>query len=170
MRPDSFPDSSCRPTITVPTRGLTWFDMAALVISLGFFPVAVAAFYFLAIGGFPGGFAGSLIAAACVSAFVFLVGEARVSTRKIDVSSRGVTFHYVFNTEEGNWADLAPSPFLPQHGLWYLRRNRRSGSGREARTHALTLEQARAILSYPACPKWALNPAVSRALGIESPG
>lgn len=153
------------PRLTVVTRGWPWVGRVALLITIGFFPVATGMFYFLALGGFPGGLLGSVIAGAAVSCSVFVLIEALTDVRSIDITEAGVTFRYPFHSEYGAWGDLAPGPSPVWHGQWAIAR-RRTGNPRtgQERGHLIAVEQARVLLRYPACPKWALPESVSRQL------
>lgn len=153
------------PPLTVVTRGWPWFDRAAVLTMVGFFPVLTGMFYFLAIGGFPDGVVGSIVAAAGVCGSVFLLFEAMTHVRSIEITEAGVTFRYPFHSEYGAWGDLAPGPFPVSHGEWAIVR-RRAGKLRagQERGHRVTVEQARVLLSHPACPRWALPEPVCRQL------
>ena len=160
--PDALPPS---PGLVVPTRGLPFLEKGVITVAVGLFPLLAGMFYFLAIGRFPGGLTGCIIAAAVVSASVFVVGASRMFVRGIDVEEDGISFRYLFHSEYGSWSDLAPSPFAIKHGEWYLaRRNPGSHSNHRVRGYRLTIEQARAVLSFPACPKWTLPESVVREL------
>jgi len=153
-------------TITISTNGLTWFDWQMIGACILLFPLAFAMIYFLAIGGAPGGIIGALIAAAVICAVTFLLAEAIVSVRSIDINPSGMSFHYLFNTEQGSWEVLRPGPYPPKRGEWYVMRPRMTRSGPALRGHKLTLEQARAVVHYPSCPKWELDPLTAAALGL----
>lgn len=127
-----------------------------LVICLVGFPLAALAFYGLTIEGFPGGFTGSLVAAASSMAVAFLLVESILSVRSIEIAPWGVAFHYPFHTERGGWDDLRPSTRPPAHGEWYLFRSASGKSGRKLRSHRLTIEQTRLLLLSPYCPEWSL--------------
>ncbi len=155
------------PAVNVQTRGWTWIGKIMFLISVLFFPVYVLAFNYLTIGGFVGGLPGSMIAAAAASTTTYLLGLSSASVRSIEVSPAGVAFHYLFNTERGDWADLRPSSFPPNRGCWFIMRRRPSSQFLPVRGHRLTLEQSRAILTYPTCPRWVLPDGVERWIGLD---
>jgi hypothetical protein len=145
---------------------MTFFDRVLLAAMLGLFPLLASEFYFLAIGGFPGGLRGSLIVAAAISAFVYGLAESRISVRRVDISESGISFRYLFHSEYGSWSDLGPSPSFPVwHGMWQIQRRQTPTRLKPPlRGHLITVEQLRAVLTYPGCPHWALPESVEREL------
>jgi hypothetical protein len=155
--------------VSVQTAGWTWFDQTLQLTILAVSPVLILMLVFLPQPPYPTDFVQRIIAALVILAIADFSGEEIVSVRRVDIDSEGVAFNYPLHCEKGAWADLFPGPNPPQHGSWFVGRTRRRG-GRvlTPRAHRITLEQARAILSHPSCPKWDLEPAVESVLRLTS--
>lgn len=155
------------PILSIRTKGLVWADWVILGVFLLLLPVITLMLYYLAIGGFPGGFAGALIAGISVVIVTYVIVEARVSVRRIEINPYGITFRYPFRSEHGRWEDLHPSTLPMSHGTWWLVRRATVAGRPTIRGFRLTNEQARAVLQYPACPHWELPESVARAFSIH---
>lgn len=110
-----------------------------------------------------------LAAAGFLSLFDLLIAGL-VFVRRVEVDRGGVTFVYRFHRENGPWANLSPDSDPPFHGMWVIHRRRHHGlSFRRVpiRAHQVTLEQARATLSHPACRVWTISDRVSGKLGLN---
>lgn len=157
---------SLRP-ISVRAHGMTWWDKALQAVVLAVTPIAVVEVTIFAPPPYPIDFVPRLITALVLVAGADLFIEAMVSTRRVDIDSAGVTFHYLLHKERGAWKDLSPGVNPPGHGVWFVGRRRYSGPMMgllPVRGHLLTLEQARAVLSCPQRPRWDIDPGVLRTI------
>lgn len=155
--------------VVLPSRGLAWADWMVLLVLAILFPIAVGMLYFLAVGGFPGGLAGALLAAGAAVVATFLVVEDRISVRRIEFDPSGITFYYPFHRERVPWTAVTPREWPVNHGSWWLVRTSTLRGRPTIRGYRLTIEQARAVLNYPSCPKWNLSVGVARSLGLQAP-
>jgi hypothetical protein len=146
-----------------------WWDFGFLGISLVMWPVIAGMFYYLAIGGWPGGLKGAVVASAATVAGVFLLVESITLVRSVEIGSDGVRFRYLFHSEFGRWSDLQPGGLPVQHGEWFVVRRRYTTSRLpilrvKLRGHRLTVSMARAVLSSPYCPPMDLPESVRTIL------
>ncbi len=170
MRDDLGPriDQSGPAKLSVRTNGWTWFDRTWQLTVLAVSPLVIIMLAFLAQPPYPADFIPRLIGGVIILAFADILIEEIVSVRGVEIDREGVTFHYLFHRERGAWTDLFPDPSPPQHGSWFIGRLRHRRSQKTVRGHRVTLEQARAILTYPACPEWSLVPSVESSLGVRT--
>jgi hypothetical protein len=154
--------------LSVLTRGWTWFDRTLQIVVVAMSPPLFLILTVLPSPPYRFNFLYGLVETIAILAIVEIAGLEIVSVRRVDIDAAGVTFYYPFHRERGLWRDLFPGPDGPRHGGWFVGRNRRDRKGRvQIRGHRLTLEQARAILSYPLCPPWDIAPEVSAKLGLD---
>ncbi len=154
--------------VSVRAAGWTWLDRMIQVITLALFPVGLLMATVLAGPRFPDEFLQRVIVIASFLLGLDLTAEALGSVRKVTLDAEGIRFDYLLHKERGRWADLRPGPEPPVHGMWYLLRNLHNKSRRlPERSHQITLEQARAILSFPACPKWPIPEATLAQIGVR---
>jgi hypothetical protein len=164
----SSPAGSDSGVVVVRTVGWTWFDRALQVLIVAMFPVGVAVVFFLATPPVPSkdlipGLVGIMLFLVAVDVYA----EAIISVRQVKLDSSGVTFSYIFHSEHRKWEDLEPSRLSPRHGGWGVKSRYRGGRLIRTRGYAITIEQARALVDYPNCPKWDLPPETLQALGIS---
>jgi hypothetical protein len=145
-----------------------WTDKMTLALCIGGFPLLVLIFDRLAIGPFPGGLIGCVVAALAASCATFIFEQVVVSVKRIEIDEHGVKFKYLLRTEQGLWNELHASTRPPSHGEWYILRDRNQAQGQMPRSHRLSREQARALLTYRYCPKWDLPEALLK--WIQPPG
>jgi hypothetical protein len=145
------------------TRGF-WFIQAGVAIG---FPIAAFEVTSLASPRTLGGVLPVLVSllAACLTVDFLIVEFSDV--RAVEIDDDGVRFRYRFHSERGLWIDLSPGDIPVQAGMWTIKRRTRRDSGMPSRGHDVTIEQARAILSYPRCPKWRLNASTAQKLGLN---
>src|SRR5208282_2050247 len=150
------PDSSVPATnsVSVPTGGWTWFDRSAQLTVLVLLPLGIVMLAVISGPRYPVDFLPRALIAVIILVAVDVAYEGYLSVRRVDIDSRGVTFRYLFHSEFGFWYALGPSPRPPSHDMWAILRIRLTKGTRSIRGHWVTLEQARAILSHPACPEW----------------
>lgn len=157
--------------LIVPSGGLTINDLINLAAPfVVFLVVALIAFHFFgtrpALWFYP-----RLAILAAVIAGGFLAAEEISLVRRIELTADGVTFFYPVHREHCQWSRLEPSPHPLRMGNWAV--SRKSSHRGGGRAYVLALSQARALLAYPACPRWVLSPKVAASLGIpeiEPPG
>jgi hypothetical protein len=151
--------------VTIRTRGLTSVDLKIQMIVL--FGSALVLVDQLLLNWGKG--ADWLLVAVGITAAVAVVAEIALmgilSIRSVSVDDSGVTFRYPFYRRHGGWMDLTPSSKPISRGLWAI--FRRDSAGVE-RGHWVTLEQARAILGHPSCPRWPLPAEVRQSLGLTA--
>jgi hypothetical protein len=155
------------PLISVRTHGMTWWEKTWQIAVLASSPVVILMGTVVSQPPFPTDFVPRLIGVIVLIGAVDLLFEELVSVRRVDIDATGVTFHYLFHRERGIWLDLSPDLAPPSHGTWCLRRRRPAkGLFRHvpSRTHQITFEQARAVLSYPRRPRWDIDPEVLSAI------
>ena len=92
----------------------------------------------------------------------------KISVRRIEVDSIGVTFRFLFHNERASWSELSAGPPRITYGGWWVVRSweDRRGTNR-SRAYFVTIPQARAILASPDRPKWVIPEAVSKGLGVS---
>lgn len=165
------PGSSGGGLATIKTIGWTWLDKMIQVVTVLLFPVGVLFVIYLSGPKPPADLLPRLL-----GIVVFLLGldvfaESMSSVRQVRVDSTGVTFRYLFHSTHRDWPDLAPSNLVPQHGGWGVVSRYHNGRRvRLQRGYALTIEQARALVTHPNCPKWHLSEAIKQGLGVDSAG
>jgi hypothetical protein len=87
--------------------------------------------------------------------------------RCIDLDSRGVTFRFPFYRKYVLWADLEPWDHPAEGGAWWVTAPRKGLTvASNRRSYRLTLEQARAVMRFPARPHWELSSEVYGSLGL----
>jgi hypothetical protein len=152
--------------VSVKTGGFTFADFAQLAAILWIYPVGVLFVTFASGSRQASGLLGNAIGlGVAFLVFIFLVEEI-TSVRRIELKPSGVVFRYLFHSEERMWTDLEPGPPALWHGIWYLVSRQRNGQSARQRSFRLTAKQARAVVAYPACPKWNLPAAVASSLGV----
>ncbi len=154
--------------LCIKTKGIArgdWAIHAAMILG---FPVVVLFGVYLSGTQPPTDVLPKVVGAGIFVALLDLLIEELVSTRAIVLTASGVTFRYPFHSEYRQWSDLEPSQTPAQSGSWYVTSRRTSGHPSSARAFRLTIEQARAMLDYPACPKWTLPPIVISSLGAHA--
>jgi len=150
----------------IETGGWTWGDAMVQVTCVALYPVGVLFIVFLSGPQPPTNVLPQLVGIALFVAGVDLFVEALVSVRRVSLDAQGVSFRYLFHTERREWTDLEPSKLTPQHGGWGVISRYRGGHRAMQRAYALTLEQARAIVGHPNCPRWELPEAVRKGLNL----
>jgi hypothetical protein len=153
------------PSVVVRTRGLSASDRRVLRLSLSCSPV-VLLLMFLELPPFPQDLPQKLGSAVGVVAAAILLTEGLTSVRQVDIDERGVRFQYPFHKEFGSWEKLSYYPTYLEPNVWVISRARQ-GRRVSVRGHRVTKDQARAIVSYPSCPKWNLSPEVRQSLGLD---
>ncbi len=141
------------------------------VVVAGVFPLAVLMATALSGPRFPNEFPQRVIVIGAFLLVLDFTAEALGSVRKVTLDAEGIRFDYLLHTERGRWADMRPGADAPVHGMWYLLRNLHNNSRLlPERSHQITLERARAILSFPACPDWPIPEATLAQIGIRRNG
>ena len=93
--------------------------------------------------------------------------EAAFNLRRVVIDTQGVQFVYVLHRAKVRWAHLTPARRTPQGRT--LTFYRVDDSGMEKRSYFVTLEQAKAILTFPSRRKWELSHELAGHLGLVSP-
>jgi hypothetical protein len=152
-------------TVIVRTGGFTKNDLALLAAGAISAPIIFVMFVFLPIGGgLPDNWMGITVSVAFVAA-IMMFGDELVQVRRVEIGAQGVSFRFSIHTSFCRWAELFPYPGPPRAGVWAVE-SRKPGILR-GRWFRLTLDQSRALLSHPACPKWNLSPEVLFRLGMS---
>jgi hypothetical protein len=152
--------------IVIETGGWTWGDAMVQVTCVALYPVGALFAVFLSGPQPPADVLPRLLGFALFVAGVDLFVEALISVRRVSLDSQGVSFRYLFHTERREWTDLEPSKLTPRHGGWGVISRFRGGHRAMQRAYALTIEQARAIVGHPNCPRWDLPADVRKALNL----
>ena len=152
--------------IVIQTGGWTWGDAMLQLMLVALFPVGVLFIVFLSGPQPPTNVLPRIVGVALLWAGVDLFVEALVSVRRVSLDAQGVSFRYLFHTERREWTDLEPSKLTPRHGDWALISRFRAGRRTMQRAYAVTIEQARAIVGHPNCPKWDLPEDVRKGLNL----
>lgn len=152
----------------IKTNGIARVDWAIHAAMILAFPVVVLFVVYLSGTQPPTDVLPKVVGVAILLTLLDLLIEELVSTRAITLTASGVTFRYPFHSEYRQWSDLEPSQSPAQSGSWYVTSRRTLGHRSSARAFRLTIEQARAMLDYPACPKWTLPPTVTSSLGAHA--
>ncbi len=141
------------------------------VVILVLFPVGLLMVTALSGPRFPNDFLQRVIVIAAFLLGLDFTAEALGSLRKVTLDAEGIRFEYLLHKEQGRWADLRPGAEAPVHGMWYLLRNLHNNSRLlPERSHQITLEQARAVLSFPACPDWPIPDETLAQIGARRNG
>ncbi len=169
-RNSSAPPAPLAGLVVIRTTGLSWYDRMYIGVTL-----LMAAFYYSI-------FALYIITSFHVSLVVaylfltgillvyFLLGENLQGIRKVLISNRGVAFGYLLHTEFASWSELRMS-HSPQveaerrRGVYFFRSIVTRGRPRR-RHNFVTRDQARAILTHPACTIREIEPGVRVYLGL----
>lgn len=154
--------------VRVKTRGFTWNDWIVQVVVAIAVPFYLLLVFFVSASNVPLSALARLTFGLVAVAALELCLEGGLSVRAVIVEPSGVTFRYPFHSEKGTWEELSPAHRPVQHGIWYVLRKRPNSTRLSIRWHAVTPEQARAILNFPACPKWDLAESVSRSIGLTA--
>lgn len=153
-------------TPVVVRSGFTRGDRDVLVGVILLVPIGVAMWLFLPGPGgpvLPLRVSSVLVVLGVVGLLGFIIDEFS-QPRSIELSPDGVRFQYIIHHETRPWGDLEPRGKPYRRGEWWIiRRTPALGS---RRGYSLTLAQARALLMYPACPRWPLPPEVVRSLEL----
>jgi hypothetical protein len=151
-------------SLSIPSRGVRFFPFFWWATCAGF---AIAGLWLdLGVNPIPANDPGLLwlAIATLVGSMIFtdLLLEEYFSNRWIEISPSGVTGVYRFHRTIAPWSRLKPlSGGLPgQSGFLFDR-----GKGRRTQL-ILTYEQLRAIVDYPASPKWVFPPKVAKEIGL----
>lgn len=152
---------------TIKTLGWTWMDRMIQIVILCLFPIGI--YFVIVISGLrsPADVIPRLVGIIAVLSVLDLLAESITSVRQVEIRPDGVVFSFLLHRERRAWAELEPSTVPPEHGGWYVLSHSRNGKRTSQRGFRLTLEQARALLTYPASPKWTLIPSVALSLGIS---
>jgi hypothetical protein len=153
--------------LSIATRGLTWFDWVWQATVLALSPLVILMGTVLSWPPYPIDFYPRLCVMVGIIVVSDLIVEDRVSVRRVDIDKEGMTFHYLFHSEHAAWNELSPADVPVEHGAWFIQRYRRRAGRAPPRGYRVTLEQARAILSYPGRPSWDIPPDVSRSLNLD---
>jgi hypothetical protein len=146
-------------TISVPFRGWTFaraFTISMLVLAGLILVVHSLEFGIRADGWTLGAF---LLAGAC--GIGILAQQANIA-RRIELSQHGIRVFALWQERFVPWTNFAGFPYPPSFGVetLVLKAPQKGWVG----AYNLTLEQARAILAYPACPQLDLAPNVRDGL------
>jgi hypothetical protein len=87
------------------------------------------------------------------------------TVRQVRLDSTGVTFSHPIHDVKVTWSNLEPTGVAPDHGRWALRLSQRNK--RRRRFQYVSVPAARAIIEYPAHPKWELSVDVALALSVN---
>jgi hypothetical protein len=151
--------------------GWTWGDAVIQAVVVGLFPVAVLLLIVLPVPRPPADAVPRLVAIVIFLAGLDLLFEEITSPRQVRVGPGGVTFRFLFHSESRGWSELEPDRMVPRYGGWGVISRYRGGRRVRQRGFALTIEQARALLGHPNCPKWELSAETRIALGLApNPG
>jgi hypothetical protein len=156
--------------VSIPTRGLTFADrqliIGTAIGALIIYPLVA----FAIVGATPATLGPRLLLGTVVIAATSL-GLANIQAiRRVDVDDSGVTFRYVLRRVHASWTDLRPphaNRYAREYGGIYMRRVVPSAGGGIGRGHFVTCDQARAILSHAACPKWTLEEGLRSYLRLD---
>jgi hypothetical protein len=147
--------------IAIRTNGTTWLDRMIQVVILCLFPLGVILVIVVSGPKPPSDVVPRLIGILAVLVALDLMAESVTSVRRVEIGPEGVRFSFLFHHEVRIWTELEPSRTSPEHGGWYIVSRSRNGRSVSRRGYRLTIEQARALLTYPACPKWNLPSSVA---------
>jgi hypothetical protein len=89
-----------------------------------------------------------------------------VLIRSVAVSAEGVDFIFSRRTLHVRWPDLVPPEGPPFLGVVF--QYKRDGVVMERDNLAVNLAQAKAILTHPRCPRFALDPKLRASVGLAS--
>jgi len=158
--------STNTPRLVVPTHGLTFTDWAFAAMAIGLYPFGVVFATLFSgsrqLSSWPWNAEGLGLLFLVLYVLIF----ALTSVRSVELTQSGVEFRFVFHAERRVWEDLDPPSFPASHGVWGVYGRRRDGRASRQRGFRLTVEQAHALVTYPACPRWLLSPAVAASLGL----
>jgi hypothetical protein len=152
-------------TVVVGVRGLTYNDLQVQASVLITGPLIFLFVLFLTVGGPADGTALKLAVAALAVVVTEVLLEGTTSVRRVEVSPAGVRFRYIFHTERASWTDLSPTLLPAEHGMWQVVRF--AGKGGRLRAYRITTDMARAILRFPARPRWDIPLEVWQSMGLE---
>jgi len=162
-------DRSACPVVTVKTGAFVYGDRAILLGMLICLPILFG----LAIMPQPGALPSTWLSFAEVATLVGCIGlflEEGTQVRRIRLSPTGVTFHYLIHRETRRWDDIEPYVIPARKGVWGVQSRRAMLGSSRKRGYPLTLAQARALLEYPACPRWSLPSEVARSIDVGGLG
>jgi hypothetical protein len=89
-----------------------------------------------------------------------------VLIRTVTVATDGVDFIFSRRTLHVRWPDLVPPEGPPFMGVVF--QYKRDGVVMERDNLAVDLAQAKAILTHPRCPRFALDPKLRASVGLAS--
>lgn len=89
-----------------------------------------------------------------------------IFTRSVDVSAEGVDFIFSRRTLHVRWPDLVPPEGPPFMGVVFQYKH--EGAVMERDNLLVNLAQAKAILTHPRCPRFALDPKLRASVGLAS--
>ena len=163
------PVSSQSATIVVRTGGLTETDLALLAAGVITAPVMFLMLAYLPQAdsfrdGLPVNWTGVLASVGIVAA-IMMFQDDQIQVRRVEVDPEGVDFRFTIHSTYCRWSELFPSSRPPQAGIWAAESRKTGVLG--GRWFRLTLDQSRALLNHPACPKWNLSPEVLSGLGMS---
>ncbi|MGB6442332.1 MAG: hypothetical protein WBF81_03455 [Thermoplasmata archaeon] len=144
-------------------------DRTLLAVFLAIYPIAVLFGTFLAGSRTTSSVVPNIIVLGIGFACLYLVAEELMAVRRIELGPSGVGFRFFIHTEHRLWTDLEPSRVAVEHQGWYVLSRYNNGKRVSQRGYRLSVEQARALLTYPACPEWTLPSSVASSLGISPP-
>jgi hypothetical protein len=154
--------------VVVRTGGLTFVDWTLAAVWLGLYPIGVVFTTLFSgnhrLSAWPFNAVGLGVLELALYILVFAV----TSVRSVTLKPTGVEFRFLFHTERRGWSDLEPDQRPMSHGVWGLVSRKRDGRAARSRAFRLTSAQARALLSYPACPSWSLSRTLVLSLGVAS--
>lgn len=110
---------------------------------------------------------------ATVAAFLAVVEFVTLGTHpawSVEIGPQAVTFGYPLRKCRVQWRDLQPVPEPVWREWWIFIAPSGWNLFFMTRTHYITESEARAVLAYPACPKYKLPPRATAALTRPSSG
>jgi len=159
-----------RPTVDVPTVGLSSYDrlyLFVLVIGAAFGYPLVA---FAVDKNVLVPLTARLLIWTIVLAAIFLFLENSQGSRGMRIGDSGVTFRYILHKERWAWSTIelppAPQPYAKQRRGVFVSRRLPGEADNESRTLFVTRDQARVILSDPRCVMKDIDPQVRSYLGL----
>ncbi len=158
---------STQAVATIRTRGVTRYDwLVPLALAIGY--AGSIPFLVLAQYQFPGtpDWINYGVPASAILAVGFLLLEF-TSVRSVEMTPRQILFRYPLHTEAVDWSEVSPGRRPATWGIWFVLKNSNPATAKGMqRAYRLTLEQARALLAWPTCPRWNLSPTVLNSLGF----
>jgi len=165
----SIPSRGNRPSV-VRTQGLSSYDRMYIAATLGLAALLYGGIAWAASTPTAVPIAVVIGAVTAVLVLMFLWAENLQGIRKVAVSESGVRFTYLFHSLSSQWSELSlstlPQPDAPKRGGIYILRSIEYKGKPGFRMHFVTRDQARAILTYPACSIREIEPGTRSYLGL----